>query len=149
MKCQGKISVAPDAEFVTGGMGQCRNSSGKTNPIANATQSRATATQFALKAMSFCADGDGELNQQELTQVAAAVIDELQLRQQRSGSFASNSFLRIKQGAATDTLSEGSTTSRMPTVFVCKALSYDKDANGTLDARDTKARDSALIRTLG
>ena len=126
-------------------MGGCQNSSGTTNSTANVPQARATAAQFAQKAMSFDADGDGELNQNELTQVATAVIDELQLRQQRSGSLASNSFFRIKRDSALDA---ASTTTQMTAAFVAKSLTYDKDHNGTLDNAETRALANALIRTL-
>lgn len=130
-------------------LGGCRNSSGKTNSTANAAQARATAAQFAQKAILFDADGDGELDQKELTQVATAVIDELQLRQQCSGRLVSKSFFRIKRDTAADAMGAASTTTQMTAAFVAKSLTYDKDHNGTLDTTETRALANALIRTLG
>ena len=74
IKWQGNISEAPDAVFVRAGTRRCRNSFGKTNATANATQYRATETQFAQNALSFYADGDVELNPKEFTKVAAALL---------------------------------------------------------------------------
>ena len=127
----------------------CQRGFGNTNSTMNTVQARPTTAQFVQKAMSFDRNGDGLLNEGELTQVATAVVAELQNRQLRSNGISSNSFLRIKQSASTNSLSAGNATSQMATVFVSKALSYDKDANGTLDAKETKAMASALIKTLG
>ena len=127
-------------------MPRCQNSFGNSNPTLNAAQARPTASQFVQRAMSFDSNGDGELNARELTQVATAVVAELRRRQPRSNSIASNSFFRIKQGASIDSLTGDSTINQMANVFVSKALVYDKDASGTLDARETKAMASALSR---
>ena len=127
-----------------------RNNMTGTASSAQASGRRPTATQFAEAALKFDADADGELSSAELTQVAAAVIKELQARQQvQPGPMKGGNGMPGPQGAKGNEILPNVTLQEMTTTFVTKALTFDRDESGTLNAAETQALATALIRSLG
>ena len=126
-----------------------RNNMTGTTSSAQASGRSPTATQFAEAALRFDADADGELSSAELTQVAAAVIKELQTRQQvQPGPMKGANGMPGPHGAKGNEILPNATLEEMTTTFVTKALTFDRDKSGTLNASETKAFATALIQSL-
>ena len=120
------------------------------NTVAAANQVRATAAQFVRAAMNFDGDGDGELNEEELGLVAAAVVTELQSRrQQNQNHLVNTSAFRTANPTLPNALPPGPATAEMTATFVAKALTYDRDNSESLNIAETRVMATALIRTLG
>ncbi len=107
---------------------------------------RPTAEQFARAAGRFDRDRDGLLNREELTQVAAAVIKELQQRPGRADRSVS-----ARSGGQRSAGSGNSAPSaeQMTETFIARSLSFDVDNDGALNAVETRSMAAALIRSLG
>ncbi len=97
-----------------------------------------TATQFTRTAMRYDRDDDQQLDRDELNEVAAAVIAELQARQGHSQQlFASAS----RSGSEP-------TTQTMQETFVNRAMDFDRNDDGMLSMSETTRMARALIRSL-
>jgi len=107
---------------------------------------RPTPEQFVRAARRFDRDRDGLLNREELTQVAAAVIAELQQRPGRDGRSAS-----VRSGGRRSAGPGNSTPSaeQMTETFIARSLSFDADDDGALNASETRLMAAALIRSMG
>ncbi|MEZ6062988.1 MAG: hypothetical protein R3C19_21795 [Planctomycetaceae bacterium] len=105
--------------------------------------------QFVQGAMKYDRDHDGELSGPELKLVAAAVMAELQSRQPQDQT-ASQPDSRQRRGRrSTASRRSENSSAAMTAGFVAKALSYDADASGTLNAAEAQVMAAALIRSLG
>jgi len=99
--------------------------------------------------MNFDNDQDGELNEEELGLVAAAVVTELQSRRQQNQHLVANTAFQTTRPAIPNALPPRPTTAEMTAAFVTKALSFDRDGSEGLNTAETRVMATALIRTLG
>lgn len=120
-----------------------------TNALAAANQVRATAAQFVRRAMGFDSDGDGELNEEELALVGAAVVKELQSRRQQNQNRLASTTFPTASPASPNVEPPGPTMEEMTAAFIARALTYDRDQTGSLNTAETRVMATALIRTLG
>ncbi|MEZ6125843.1 MAG: hypothetical protein R3C49_22175 [Planctomycetaceae bacterium] len=107
------------------------NGSGNQNPVA---ASPPTPQQFVQAAGRFDRNGNQQLERNELTAMAAAVLKELQ---QRNVIIAGNR----PDGTAM-------TRSHMVEAFVSRCLHYDADHTESLDSVETTRMASDLLRSL-
>ncbi len=116
--------------------------------VANAAnRNRPTSAQFIRAALRFDADNDSELDESELTEVATAVINELR-RRQPMRTMGINALAGL-QRPPRPTIPPDVPMNELTAAFVTKALTYDRDDNGTLNAAETRALATAFIRSLG
>ncbi len=119
------------------------------NQAANQVTGVPTAQQFAQAAMSFDGNHDGQLSQQEMIQVATAVIAELRQRNGRAstarlghGPAAANGGQQMQNSAAVNV------TAQLQMAFVTRAMTFDSDHNGSLNTVETQAMAAALLAEL-
>ena len=90
-------------------------------------------------------DDDDRLDQEELTQVATAVLAELkQLQRRKKRKSASWSRKTGKQTFPSSQLSP----EQMVETFVTRCMEFDTDDDNALNAAETKRMATALIRSL-
>jgi|GEM_PF-2195346 len=113
-----------------------------------ATENRlqATTSQFVQTAMTFDQDADQMLDREELTQVAAAVIAELETRQGRSPRRRQKT--RTRRTAQETESTSSPVANPMQERFVARALSFDRNKDGKLNSAETSQMARALIQSL-
>ena len=109
---------------------------------SQSVNARPTPARFAQAAMRFDANADRQLDQVELVQVAAAVIAELQNHAAAAGRQSQNPSI------LTDASSERKSHQRMATAFVAKALTFDRDSNGSLNQTETRILATAFLKSM-
>lgn len=130
------------------GMTSSQGNTGSGIPAANTA--RPTAAQFVQAAMTFDHNEDGELNEEELTLVATAVITELQTRrQQRHEIMAHAGAFQSQTQSASTGLPPDATMTQITTSFVTRALTFDRDSTGTLNSQEIRGMATELIRQIG
>ncbi len=105
---------------------------------------QATTSRFVQTAMTFDQDADQLLDQEELSQVAAAVIAELETRQRRTQNRRRQNS-QPRQGTESNS---PSAANPMQERFVARALSFDRNNDGKLNAAETSQMARALIQSL-
>ena len=130
------------------GMTSSQGNTGSGIPAVNIA--RPTAAQFVQTAMTFDRHEDGELNEEELTLVATAVITELQTRrQQRHEVMAHAGAFQSQTQSASSGLPSNATMTQMTTAFVTRSLTFDRDSTGTLNTQEMRGMANELIRQIG
>ena len=127
-------------------LGRLQQGGRQNSPRVQNNRPQPTAAQFARTAMGFDRDQDQQLNRNELNQVAAAVISELQSRRQATRQRGRRQP-RSSRSAAGD-ISEPNLTQQMQEAFVNRAMTFDRDNDGVLTSAETIRMATALIRSL-
>lgn len=123
-------------------VGRQRGPAGNNGPAAQRNQ-RPSAAQFTRTAMRFDQNEDRQLDEDELNQVAVAVIRELQSRRGRPPARQAASVRPAESRVTTQP-----DTREMQEAFVSRALQFDRDGDGALSQSETTRMARALIRTL-
>ncbi len=108
---------------------------------------QATTARFVQTAMTFDQDADQLLDHEELSQIAVAVIAELETRQSRTQNRHRQSYRRRRAAQETESNSAPA-ANPMQERFVAHALSFDLNKDGKLSAAETSQMALALIRSL-
>ena len=118
----------------------------KNRGLANNNRQRQPSSdQFVRAAARFDLDQDDRLDQEELTQVASAVLAELkQLQRRKKRKSASWSRKTGKQAFPSSQLS----SEQLVEAFVARCMEFDTDDDNALNAAETKRMATALIRSL-
>jgi len=95
--------------------------------------------------MRFDDNGDGSLNRDELSDVANAVIAELETQRLRN-TRRPNAGLNQQLSRGSDAQSQG--RSRMVARFVQRSMSFDVDNDGNLNATEMQRMAAAFLRSL-
>ena len=124
------------------GMNMRNQINGAANSFQGNTSAQPTPDQFVQTAMQFDRDNDQQLNREELTIIASAVITELQSRQSLRRSRRQQS--RRSQWSE----STNSSQTSKEEAFVNRAMTFDRNNDGTLSTSETAQMARALIRSL-
>lgn len=142
-----RLGVSAGASNLIGvGTFKVRNGGGNGGIANNVPQRPPSAAQFVQASRQFDRDSNGRLDHEELTQVATAVIVELQ-RRKALGSRSSRS--RSRRTGKSKSAAPNMSHDKMVEAFVKRCMKFDADEDEALDAAETKKMATALIRSLG